>query len=171
MELGEFIENVATSISEVKSLMDSFEESDCLIEGEPTRGTVTSLEESFEYGDTPIVEEKKDGGSYDEVFQPGEGEAYEVHHMPANSTTELSLGDGPAIRMEKADHRQTASCGSSNDAKEYRDAQQELIDQGAFREALQMDIDDVRDKFGDKYDEPIAQLEEYVDKLDEEGRI
>lgn len=63
---------------------------------------------------------KKKGGSYDEVFKEGEGNKYEVHHMPADSTSNLERGDGPAIKMEKADHRQTASCGSSREAQEYR---------------------------------------------------
>ena len=34
-----------------------------------------------------------------------------------------------------------------------------------------MDIDDIREKFGDKYDEAIAQMEKYIDKLEKEGKI
>lgn len=44
------------------------------------------------------------------MFKEGEGDKYEVHHMPADSTSNLERGDGPAIKMEKEDHRQTASC-------------------------------------------------------------
>ncbi|MEH7009218.1 hypothetical protein V7087_00105 [Neobacillus niacini] len=119
------------------------------------------------------ISENKDkkGGSYREVFKEGEGEKYEVHHMPADSTTELSRDDGPAIKMEKEDHRKTASCGNSKEAREYREKQSELIKQGKFREAIQMDIDDIRDKFGDKYDEAISEMLEYVDKLETEGKI
>ncbi len=113
----------------------------------------------------------KKGGSYSEVFKEGEGDKSEVHHMPADSTTDLNRDDGPAIKMDKADHRQTASCGSSNEAREYRAKQKELVEQGKFREALQMDIDDIRDKFGDKYDDAIAEMLEYVDKLETEGRV
>lgn len=116
-------------------------------------------------------EPEKKGGSYGEVFKEGEGDKYEVHHMPADSTTELDRNDGPAIKMEKEDHRQTASCGSSREAREYRAKQKELIDQGKFREALQMDIDDIHEKFGDKYDDAIAEMLEYVDKLEAEGKI
>lgn len=60
--------------------------------------------------------------------------------------------------MEKADHRQTASLGRSNQ-------QQILIEQGGFRKAQQMDIDDVKIKFGDKYDEGISKMLEYTGKL------
>lgn len=116
-------------------------------------------------------ESEKKGGSYGEIFKGGEGDKYEVHHMPADSTTELDRNDGPAIKMEKEDHRQTASCGSSREAREYMAKQKELIDQGKFREALQMDIDDIHEKFGDKYDDAIAEMLEYVDKLEAEGKI
>ena len=118
-----------------------------------------------------IDESEKKGGSYDEVFKEGEGDKFEVHHMPADSTSNLERGDGPAIKMEKEDHRQTASCGSSREAREYRAQQKELIEQGKFREALQMDIDDIHEKFGHKYDDAISEMLEYVDKLEAEGKI
>lgn len=114
---------------------------------------------------------QKNGGSYGEVFRDGEGEKYEVHHMPADSASNLERNDGPAIRMEKEDHRQTASCGNSREAREYRAQQRELIEQGKFREALQMDIDDIHDKFGNKYDDAIKEMLEYVDKIEGEGKL
>ena len=43
--------------------------------------------------------------------------------------------------------------------------QKELIDKGLFREAQQMDIDDVRAKFGNKYNESIQEMLEYTDEL------
>lgn len=104
---------------------------------------------------------KKIGGAYKDL--PNNGG--ENHHMPADSTTDIPRGDGPAINMDKTDHRQTASCGSSKEAKEYRAKQKELIDSGKFKEAQQMDIDDIRSKFGDKYDDAIKEMEEYTDKL------
>ncbi len=119
-------------------------------------------------GDEP---EEKTGGSYRDVKKTSDGEVYEVHHMPADSASPLERDDGPAIRMEKEDHRQTASCGSSREAREYREEQKELIEQGKFRDALQMDIDDIHDRFGDKYDGAIAEMDEYVGRLEKEGRI
>lgn len=118
-----------------------------------------------------VQETPKKGGSYSDVRVEGEGDKYEVHHMPADSTSPLERGDGPAIKMEKEDHRQTASCGMSREAREYREQQRELIEQGKFREALQMDIDDIHEKFGDKYDDAIAEMLEYVDQLEQEGKI
>lgn len=113
----------------------------------------------------------KSGGSYGELYREGEGDKYEIHHMPADSTSNLERNDGPAIRMEKADHRETASCGNSREAREYRAEQKSLIEQGKFREAMQMDIDDIHEKFGDKYDAGIKQMCEYVDKLESEGKL
>lgn len=136
------------------------------------RGDVSS---SFRENDTQekteSTENEKKGGSYKDVRVDGEGEKYEVHHMPADSASNLERGDGPAIKMEKADHRQTASCGMSREAREYRDKQRELIEQGKFREALQMDIDDIHEKFGEKYDDAIKEMLDYVDQLEQEGKI
>ena len=120
--------------------------------------------------DTDVKEEKK-GGSYADVKKTSDGSTHEVHHMPADNASNLERDDGPAIRMEKEDHRKTASCGNSREAREYREKQRKLIEEGKFREALQMDIDDIHEKFGDKYDEEIAEMLEYVDKLEKEGKI
>lgn len=114
---------------------------------------------------------EKTGGSYGQVFKEGLGDKYEVHHMPADNVNGLERKDGPAIRMDKEDHRETASCGNSREAREYREYQKELIEQGKFREALEMDIDDISDKFGDKYGDAISEMLQYVDKLESEGRI
>ena len=55
--------------------------------------------------------------------------------------------------------------GRSKSAQAYRAKQKDLIDKGLFREAQQMDIDDVRTKFGNKYDEAIQQMLEYTEEL------
>ena len=113
----------------------------------------------------------KRGGSYAEVFKNGEGGIYEVHHMPADSVTNLDRLEGPAIKMDIEDHRRTASYGATNEAREYRKMQEELIKKGEFQKALQMDIDDIRSKFGNKYDDAIEEMEEYVRRLIREGKI
>jgi len=59
--------------------------------------------------------------------------------------------------MEKADHRLTASWGSSNSAKAYRARQKALIDEGNFEDAFLMDVSDVQSRFGDKYDDAILE--------------
>jgi filamentous hemagglutinin len=63
--------------------------------------------------------------------------------------------------MDKADHRLTASWGSSGEAKAYREKQKALILQGKFHDAMLMDIYDIRSKFGDKYDFAILQAKTY----------
>lgn len=118
-----------------------------------------------------VAENEVNGGAYSDVKKNSDGQSCEVHHMPADSASYLEREDGPAIKMDRADHRQTASCGSSREAKEYREVQKELIDKGKFREAVQMDIDDIRDKFDSKYDKPISQMLAYVDRLEMEGKI
>ena len=41
---------------------------------------------------------------------------------------------------------------------QFRQRQADLIAQGKCREAIQMDIDDIRSKFGSKYDESIREM-------------
>ena len=137
---------------------------------------ILKLEHPIQYLDEQMKDQTevsgyKKGGSYKEVFTPGEGETNEVHHMPANDANGLNLNDGPAIKMDKSDHRETASCGNSREARVYREVQRELVEQGEFKKALQMDIDDISEKFGDKYDDAISEMLEYVDEIEAKGMI
>jgi hypothetical protein len=84
--------------------------------------------------------------------------------MPAHSVTSLAREDGPAILMETADHAKTASFGNSRAARAYRHAQKDLVDQGRIRDAVEMDIKDIRSKFGNKYDSAIRQLLDSLDR-------
>lgn len=107
------------------------------------------------------------GGKHGKIKEGGYGydPKRESHHMPADSSYDKINGravssDGkPTIQMDKADHKQTASWGSSAAAKAYRNTQSALMKSGkvGFMQAVMMDIADVRGKFGDKYDGAIAQ--------------
>ena len=121
-----------------------------------------------------LVHNSECGGSYSSLKNDKDGKMYdqeEVHHMPAKKGSHLSEGEGPAIRMEKGDHRQTASCGRSKKANAYRAKQESLIKQGKFREAVKMDIKDLRSKFGNKYDKGIGEMWKYINKLERNGKI
>ena len=78
--------------------------------------------------------------------------------MPADAINGLPRDKGPAIKMDPADHAQTASNGKMPGSNIYRAKQQQLIKQGRFGEAIQMDIDNIRKLFGNKYDEAIKQM-------------
>ncbi|WP_179059269.1 hypothetical protein [Pseudomonas taiwanensis] len=101
---------------------------------------------------------KKGGYSY----QPRR----ESHHMPADAAytkvngKSVSSESKPSIQMDKGDHERSASWGSSSEADKYRKQQEKLMKGGkaGYYAALMMDITDVRSKFGDKYDEAIAQM-------------
>jgi hypothetical protein len=106
----------------------------------------------------PIIQR---GGAHGDVKGvPG----YESHHMPADSVSHLPTNQGPSIAMKTDDHRMTGSWGSSREARAYRNRQAELLEQGEFKEAQKMDVDDVRAKFGDKYNDAIDQMLKYTDK-------
>ncbi len=167
-EIKDFSEEVVDSDG-VEELPDQIHLDD-LPDGEHTITDGESHMETGSIDENEELEEKK-GGSYRDVKKISDGETQEVHHMPADSASPLERDDGPAIAMDKSDHRQTASCGNSCEAREYREQQRELIEQGKFQEAFDMDVEDIREKFGDKYDDAIAQAQEYVDKLIEEEKI
>jgi filamentous hemagglutinin len=60
--------------------------------------------------------------------------------------------------MAKADHQLTASWGSSNAAKAHRAMQSQLISEGNFAAAQDMDIADVISKSPGVYDDAIQQM-------------
>lgn len=86
------------------------------------------------------------------------------HHMPSDSASHLHRSDGPSIAMTVADHKKTATFGNRAGAEPFRRKQAELIKQGRFSDAQRMDIEDIRSKFGSKYDEAIGQMLEYTRK-------
>lgn len=116
---------------------------------------------NFDIADRPLYENRIDGGSYQEVkkyIKNGE-----VHHIPSQSCLEkIDPNDGPAIRMDTEDHRKTASWGSSREAFKYRDEQRRLISENRFKDALNMDINDIQSKFDSKYDSGIEQARKYA---------
>ena len=118
------------------------------------------------------INEKVIGGKYSDVRKSND-ENHDAHHMPAKSSLpeNISINDGPAISMTKEDHRKTASCGNSMEAREYREKQKKYIENGEFRKAFEMDKKDIQEKFGNKYDKEIAQVEKYIDKLEAEGKL
>lgn len=116
--------------------------------------------------ETPTTHE---GGRYGDLTKESVA-GTEVHHIPPKSVNGLKEADGPAIRMDIEDHRQTASFGPSNEARDYRAQQDQLVKEGRFEEALNNDIKDLKEKFGDKYDEVIAQAKEYYAKIHAEGK-
>jgi RHS repeat-associated protein len=97
------------------------------------------------------------GGAYGPLV----GEAgIEVHHMPANSVSPISRYRGPAIQMEVLDHRATSSFGRGGAA--YRQNVGELIEEGSMRDAMAVEIQDIRSRFGTKYNSAIQQMLEYA---------
>jgi hypothetical protein len=100
--------------------------------------------------------EAKLGGTYGIVRANTVGG--EVHHMPADSVSPLSTAKGPAIWMYIYDHERTASFKNNPGAKDYRDEQQDLINQSEFTKAMLMDIQDVKKKFPGIYDISIMQM-------------
>ena len=95
------------------------------------------------------------GGAYKVVRRLKD---YHAHHMPAKWAGPLSRGDGPSIAMLPEDHVMTKSYGGGDAAKAFRQKQKDLADEGDFKGAQQLEIDDIREKFGTRYDGSIDQV-------------
>ena len=95
------------------------------------------------------------GGKYEDLEG---GAGIEKHHMPADSASSLPTEKGPAIEMDRTDHMQTSSWGSSKAAGAYRAQQRALIEAGRLNDAIQMDIDNVTSLFPGKYDNAILEM-------------
>jgi hypothetical protein len=125
---------------------------------------MTSLSSNQQDDATPIL-----GGSYRQVRDANEGG--QVHHIPADSISPVAKEDGPGIWMTTTDHQRTGSWGRGADQREYREKQKQLIDTNGwdgYKDAMQMDIDDIHKNFGDKYDQGINQALEYVNNPESE---
>ncbi len=124
--------------------------------------------------DAEIIEAQL-GGSYSSIKDAMGGErhhcfaanAYEKTTVNKYDSTRKVIGtvtyySGPCILMTKADHQKTASWGSSTAAAAYRAKQLELVKAGKYLAAMQMDVDDIRAKFGTKYNTAISRMWSYA---------
>jgi len=115
------------------------------------------------------------GGSYNQVRSAaskagpnGTSLGGEVNHIPAwdsqvqAGSTLFTNGQAPTIWMETADHRDLTSTGSSAESVAWRAQQAALIKEGRFLDAVQMDIDEIHELFGSKYDKGIQEMLEYL---------
>jgi hypothetical protein len=115
-------------------------------------------------GSTPVLVHNAgpaggtDGGWYGQLQPAGSG--YEINHIPAKSSYGglMSEYSGPAIRMEYADHRALYSTGSSREAKAWQAMQRDLVATGKIDQAMAMDVQDIRSRFGGKYDAAIKEM-------------
>ena len=97
----------------------------------------------------------------------------ETNHSPAFASYKDIPGapskySGPAFHMDYADHRSMTSTGSSNAAKIWRARQNSFIKQGRWDKAMEMDINEAKQKFGSKYTERMKRM---VRETFNQGRI
>ncbi|WP_156178549.1 hypothetical protein [Saccharothrix sp. ST-888] len=100
------------------------------------------------------------GGLYKDLKDPvtrNNVPGTEINHIPPNSVVHLDT-NGPAIQMDRRDHKETASWGSWATSKEHRTDQRNLIGRGRYHGAIQKDIDDIRSKFGAKYNRAVREM-------------
>lgn len=112
------------------------------------------------------VVERIAGGAYRDLRRvAAAGE--EVHHMPPVSAFGDAAGrvlDGAAVILRREDHKDTASFGSSRDARTYQAEQRALVSAGRYAEAFERDAQDLVDKFGHRYDSAIAEARAHAAK-------
>lgn len=110
------------------------------------------------------------GGAHSETKGPVR-DGFDSHHMPADDASPLARNNGPAIHMEPSDHHQTSSNGQVSGSYQYRRSIEALIKDGKWREAMEIEIQDVKDiahRANDptRYDEAISEMLTYFDCLE-----
>jgi hypothetical protein len=107
------------------------------------------------------------GGAHGQTKLPW-GDGFESHHMPPKSVNGLPPDVGPTIKMERVDHLLTSSHGSRAGSPAYRSHIEDLLGQGKVREAMAIEINDVRraamQGSGDlrKYNDGIREMLQYA---------
>jgi uncharacterized Zn-binding protein involved in type VI secretion len=84
------------------------------------------------------------GGAHSKTSQPV-NDGKDSHHAPAKDASPLPHADGPAIQMDPADHRRTTSNGNNGkQGAAYRKMLEGLLKEGKWREAMAIEIKDIR---------------------------
>jgi len=115
------------------------------------------------------------GGAHGKTSRP-RNDGKDSHHMPADDFSPLKRDEGPAIQMDPTDHAKTSSNGSSRKAILYRMKVQHLIKNKQWRDAMVIEIRDVRQiakKLGHqrKYNEATLEMLEYFKCLEQHGLL
>jgi hypothetical protein len=116
-------------------------------------GPVAHVYRGGVYGDDAKMRVKTSGGWRNPT-------GIEIHHLPPDSTQNMPRGDGFAIQMDRADHEKLWSTGGRPNSKQarWREMQADLISKGDWAGAMQNEINDIRSKFGTKYDDAIEEM-------------
>ena len=80
-------------------------------------------------------------------------EGYHANHIPPKSVVDENPGAATSIGMPGEHHKATMSYGSSARARAHRAEQRKLVREGKIDEAIKMDVDDIKGRHGDIYDE------------------
>ena len=115
------------------------------------------------------------GGAHSKTSKPVNDEK-DSHHLPADDISPLKRSEGPAIQMDRPDHKKTSNNGSSKDAVRYRELLEDLIKNKQWRKAMALEIIDLREiakAAGNarKYNEAILEMLEYFKCLEKHGLL
>jgi hypothetical protein len=113
------------------------------------------------------------GGAHNKTSKPV-NDGKDSHHAPAKDASPLDPKNGPAIKMDPADHAKTSSNGQMPGSIQYREKIADLIAAGKWREAMAIELQDIRrvaKEAGDarKYNEAMLEMLEYYKCLEKQG--
>ena len=73
------------------------------------------------------------------------------------------MAAAPSMTMEQADRLRLDNRGSGRGPRRYRNRQATFIQRGEWEGAMMMDVNHIRDVFGDKYVEALLEAMEYAE--------
>jgi len=83
------------------------------------------------------------GGAHSGTKKP-QNDGLDSHHIPAKKASPLQEDHGPTIQMKPTDHGKTSSNGKVKGFANYIDRIEMLISQGRWRDAMVVEIEDIR---------------------------
>jgi hypothetical protein len=95
----------------------------------------------------------------------------ERNHIPSmdaysRAGAKISKQDAPAIEMIYEEHRKFISTGRGRAAEAFRKTEGELLSQGKYNEAFDLNANFIRSSYGDKYNDAIEQARSiYIEKI------
>lgn len=132
--------------------------------------------QTYEIPTLQVVRYNQVGGSYGSITSAMNGHRHHCFSDWVYSQTTVNRYDSygnvigtvsasysaPVVLLTPEDHYLTASYGSTPAATAYRNTQLSLVQQGKYLEAMQMDINNIRSNFGDRYNIAIDEMWNYA---------
>jgi hypothetical protein len=134
----------------------------------------------YSYDESELLGSSWVGGSYrdanlDRGSVLGTGHGLQCHHLPSRksyeslSASEVNVKYSTAVQMQAEDHRKTFNYDTN--IPDLCAHEQSLMSRGEVSEAFALNVQDIRNRYGDKYDRGIVHAEAHLLRQNLRGEV